>query len=329
MPPSKPPGPPRPGSVDGPAVRPLTSIVPSTFTSPVARMVTGVLVWLRLKVAVTPLGIFTVVKLNTPLAGSAVSTMHGVGLHVGLNAPSAPVLPLENAAPAAWGVSSSITPATRAAPIPIVDELKRLMSTSTPNSIFQCSDSGLATSAPHGLTVNPLLPVAASAEFPAPVCTTTTCDPSTAEPSLDTFADSCVPPAPATIFVAVMCVSGAPSTRKTSAVAPLKFVPLSVRPTMAPRAAEPGATLLITAALATLTGSACTTAPGSGPNATLTGAALAPPADSAPNSTLTGSATTLRAGGAASNWTLTGAALAPPGGNGPNMTLAAVRAYWF
>jgi len=63
-------------------------------------MVTGVFDALRLNVAVTPLGMFTVVKLNTPLAGSAVSTVHGVGLHVGLNAPSAPVLPLENAAPA-------------------------------------------------------------------------------------------------------------------------------------------------------------------------------------------------------------------------------------
>src|SRR5207249_2509632 len=48
------------------------------------------------KVTVTPAGTFTVVKLKPPESGSVCATVHGVGLHEGLNAPSAPVLPLEN-----------------------------------------------------------------------------------------------------------------------------------------------------------------------------------------------------------------------------------------
>lgn len=51
---------------------------------------------------VTPVGMFTVVKLNTPLAGIW-STVFAVGS----NAPSAPVLPLSNAAWARQGASSS------------------------------------------------------------------------------------------------------------------------------------------------------------------------------------------------------------------------------
>ena len=49
---------------------PLTSIVPAIVTFPLAKIVTGVLRELRLKVMVTPAGMLTVVKLKTPLSGS-------------------------------------------------------------------------------------------------------------------------------------------------------------------------------------------------------------------------------------------------------------------
>jgi hypothetical protein len=65
------------------------SMVPAIVTSPLASMVTGVLVALRVNRTVTPAGILIVVKLNTPLGGSA-----SVVFAVGFNAPSAPVLPL-------------------------------------------------------------------------------------------------------------------------------------------------------------------------------------------------------------------------------------------
>jgi hypothetical protein len=61
-------------------------------TFPLASQTTGVFVAFFLKVTVTPAGMLTVVKLNTPLGGNSNSV-----LTVGLNAPSAPVLPLLNA----------------------------------------------------------------------------------------------------------------------------------------------------------------------------------------------------------------------------------------
>jgi hypothetical protein len=75
----------------GPPSPPLTLSVPLIVTSPVARIVTGVFAPFLAKVTVTPAGIVTVVKLNTPLGGSA-----SVVFAAGANAPSAPVLPLTN-----------------------------------------------------------------------------------------------------------------------------------------------------------------------------------------------------------------------------------------
>ena len=70
---------------------PLTSIVPAIVTSPLARIVTGVLVAFFWNVTVTPGGIFTEVKLKMPLGGNCSCVFT-----VGLKAPSAPVLPLSN-----------------------------------------------------------------------------------------------------------------------------------------------------------------------------------------------------------------------------------------
>ena len=66
MPPEKPPGPPSPPGAgvlptERTAFCPLTSIVPAMLISPVANMVTGVLVLFRWNVTVTPAGIATVV----------------------------------------------------------------------------------------------------------------------------------------------------------------------------------------------------------------------------------------------------------------------------
>jgi hypothetical protein len=69
-------------------------IVPAMVTLPVASIVTGVLAALRVKVTVTPAGMLIVVKLNAPSGGSV-----SVVLLVGLNAPSAPVLPLLKVCP--------------------------------------------------------------------------------------------------------------------------------------------------------------------------------------------------------------------------------------
>jgi hypothetical protein len=66
-------------------------MVPAMVTLPLASSVTGVLDALRVKVTVTPAGMLMVVKLNTPDGGSA-----SVAFVVGLNGPSAPVLPLLN-----------------------------------------------------------------------------------------------------------------------------------------------------------------------------------------------------------------------------------------
>jgi hypothetical protein len=71
----------------------LTEIVPLITTSPEAKRVTGVLVAFGVKVTVTPEGMLIVVKLNTPEGGTC-----NVVLAVGAKAPSAPVLPLLNAA---------------------------------------------------------------------------------------------------------------------------------------------------------------------------------------------------------------------------------------
>ncbi len=67
-------------------------MVPATFTSPDANITTGVLVVFLPKVTVTPDGMFTEVKLNTPLSGNCSRVFT-----VGEKAPSAPVLPLSNA----------------------------------------------------------------------------------------------------------------------------------------------------------------------------------------------------------------------------------------
>jgi hypothetical protein len=58
-------------------------------TSFVARMYAGVLAAFGVNVTVTPDGIFTDVKLNTPFGGSCKTVFD-----MGVNAPSAPVLPL-------------------------------------------------------------------------------------------------------------------------------------------------------------------------------------------------------------------------------------------
>jgi hypothetical protein len=67
---------------------------PAITASPCTSITTGVLAALRRNVMVTPLGIFTEVKLKTPLGGNGISM-----LTVGLKAPSAPVLPLSKANP--------------------------------------------------------------------------------------------------------------------------------------------------------------------------------------------------------------------------------------
>ena len=67
------------------------SMVPAMLTFPVARNATAVLAALRVNRTVTPDGTVTVVKLKRPVAGRA-----SVVFVVGLNAPSAPVLPLLN-----------------------------------------------------------------------------------------------------------------------------------------------------------------------------------------------------------------------------------------
>jgi hypothetical protein len=71
-------------------------------TFPEAKIVTGALAAFRVKVTVTPTGISTVVKLNTPLDGT-VSTVFAVGA----KAPSAPVLPLSKGADTAKDGHSS------------------------------------------------------------------------------------------------------------------------------------------------------------------------------------------------------------------------------
>lgn len=82
--------------ITAPPGEPLTSMVPAIVTSPLASMVTGVLAAFRVNVTVTPAGMLIVVKLSTPVEGSGIVTVHGVGVQVGAKAPSAPVLPLLN-----------------------------------------------------------------------------------------------------------------------------------------------------------------------------------------------------------------------------------------
>jgi hypothetical protein len=88
------------GPVEEPArpFAPLASIVPATTTSPEASIVTGVLALLGANRTVTPTGIFTVVKLKTPLAG----TVKVISL-VGAKAPSTPLLPLLKIWADTWG----------------------------------------------------------------------------------------------------------------------------------------------------------------------------------------------------------------------------------
>ena len=71
---------------------PFSFIEPAIVTLPLARITTGVFVVFFVNVTVTPLGILTVVKLKIPLGGNC-----SVVFTVGLNAPSASVLPLSNA----------------------------------------------------------------------------------------------------------------------------------------------------------------------------------------------------------------------------------------
>jgi hypothetical protein len=77
------------------AFPPPNQINPAIVTLPVARITTGVLVTFFLNDTVTPAGMFTVVKLKIPLGGKSRTVVT-----VGLNGPSAPVLPLLNAAKA-------------------------------------------------------------------------------------------------------------------------------------------------------------------------------------------------------------------------------------
>ena len=71
--------------------QPRKATFPAIVTSPLARKTTGVFRAFFLNETVTPAGMLTDVKLNTPLGGSVSSVFT-----VGLNAPSAPVLPLLN-----------------------------------------------------------------------------------------------------------------------------------------------------------------------------------------------------------------------------------------
>src|SRR2546425_2580646 len=70
-------------------------------------MVTGVFAALRVKRRTTPPGMFTVVKLKTPVAGSV-----SVRFVDGLSAPSAPVLPLLNWACAGCDASTTLATAS-------------------------------------------------------------------------------------------------------------------------------------------------------------------------------------------------------------------------
>jgi hypothetical protein len=72
-------------------------------TSPTARIVTPVFFSFFLKVTVTPLGMVTIPKLKTPLSG-----IWRTVFTVGEKSPSAPVLPLTNAAKAVSGVKRNI-----------------------------------------------------------------------------------------------------------------------------------------------------------------------------------------------------------------------------
>src|SRR5262249_51059722 len=98
FPPGNPPGPGAPPLsprnvewITLPPGEPLMSMTPAIVTFPEARSVTGVFVALRVKLTVTPTGILMVVRLKIPLGGMATLVFA-----VGLNAPSAPVLPLLN-----------------------------------------------------------------------------------------------------------------------------------------------------------------------------------------------------------------------------------------
>jgi hypothetical protein len=95
-------------------------------TLPVASIVTGVLAAFRVKVTVTPAGMLIVVKLNTPSGGSV-----SVVFVVGLNAPSAPVLPLlkvcAKAEPAPSAIVARRTNVNRQ--FPMIDLLSKKAST--------------------------------------------------------------------------------------------------------------------------------------------------------------------------------------------------------
>jgi len=114
LPPSKPPGPPWPPLLPTAVapirpfvpVAPEMSTVPLIVTLPVASHVTGVLVALCTNLTVTLKGMLIVVKLKTPLGGTVNVVMP---LVVGLNAPSAPVLPLLKAWPHAVVAHKSVT----------------------------------------------------------------------------------------------------------------------------------------------------------------------------------------------------------------------------
>jgi hypothetical protein len=81
-------------------------------TAPWAKRITGVFAAFRVNLTVTPAGMMMVVKLKIPLGERATVTVHGVGVHVGLKGPSAPVLPLLKV----WAAAGEPNNATRAAP---------------------------------------------------------------------------------------------------------------------------------------------------------------------------------------------------------------------
>src|SRR5262249_7618135 len=102
FPPPNPPGPPAPPAANALPPWPRTEILPSILTSSVARMITGGFVTQGKNglpnnrshsyFTVAPAGILTEVYLN-PLFGGNIRVVS----EVGLNAPSAPVDPLEKA----------------------------------------------------------------------------------------------------------------------------------------------------------------------------------------------------------------------------------------
>jgi hypothetical protein len=175
-----------------------------------------------------------VVKLKTPSAGRGTVTVQGVGAQVGLNAPSAPVLPLEKVC-AAIGVANSKTAATV-----VIPRMRFIPS----------SDS--ATSRPHGPTEKLSAPFVTLVEFPAGASTINVRVPVEAVGAIDTFAVRMPPPGSALTFVTVMAASCPVARANTSPLAPARFAPVTVKVKLLPFAPLLGLIDKMTGALATL-----------------------------------------------------------------------------